>query len=621
MRNASIGRRPFRSSPHFWIAVLCVLAGLLAAVAFLQFRSTTQIDDATEDRIGGNLESLMIDWHLDFYRRFSNICVALQVGPDSGAFDDWSVFSDRFSQWRQTAQTPQLVQNLYIWETSQKTAPRLLRLDAGSSLPSVAAPPAEFEPLLSRLRLRSGNLHSGLRAWQAINSERAGKDSAQQSEPLASDPLTGWQFDQNIPAIVHPVVHHKLPMRVDDPTSREAIDWIIIILDMRTIQTRVFPALASRHFGNAVSADYSVAVAELGSSNRVLYDSAPGADGTKIDQSDAAMNIFGPPPPSVEDNFWLAVRNANSVKVQNWRHFSGPIWFPVIRYSNADNSWMLILTHRKGHLEDLVAGVRRVNLVTNGVVLLMLAAGIAVVVIAGHRAQNYAQLQMDFVASISHELRTPLTAIYSAGENLAEGVVDEKFQLQRYGSIITSQARQLIQLVDQILTFAATRSGEQRYEMRPLEVARIVELALQNTRAAVKEAGFEVEVEIASGLPLVMGDQNAIASCIQNLLANALKYSGKSRWVRVAARRANVRDGGEIQISVEDHGIGIAASELTDVFRSFYRSPRVKVAQIHGTGLGLSVAKQIAEAMGGGISVKSSLGSGTTFTIHLPCIG
>jgi signal transduction histidine kinase len=596
------------------------MTALLATVAFMQYRSTTQIVEATEARIGGSLESLLFDWHFDFYRRFSAICVSLQVGPDSGAFDDWSIFRDRYAQWRRTSQTPQLIQNLYIWETSQKTAPRLLSLDAETGPPRVAALPAGFGPLLSRLRSRSGNLQSGLRAWQASASEYPRRNTSVRYQPLENDPLTGWQFEQNIPAIVHPIVHHKLPMRVDDPTSPEAIDWIILVLDFHTIQTQILPALSLSHFGPPSRADYAIAVTEIGNPNRVLYDSAPDGGGTRIEESDAAMNIFGPPPSSVEDDFWVAVKNANAIKVKDWHHFSGPIWFPVIRYATPDAPWMLILNHRAGHFEDLLARVRRINLLANSIALLLLAAGIVFVVIAGLRAQEYARLQMDFVASISHELRTPLTAIYSAGENIADGVVETKSQLQHYGSIITSQTRQLINLVDQILTFASTRRGEKHYEMQPLEIAQIIALALQNAESTIRAAGFEVEIDIAPGLPRVSGDLNAFASCIQNLLANAAKYGGKSRWMRISARPAVANLAGEVEISVEDRGIGIAPSEWTAIFEPFYRSPLVKAAQIHGTGLGLAVTKEITEAMGGRISVKSSLGVGTTFTLHLPSI-
>jgi two-component system sensor histidine kinase SenX3 len=609
---------PLRKEPFLWIGVLSILAGLLGLVAVMQYRFTTRASEAAEDRIGGNVESLMINWHLDLYQRFSAICVALQVGPDSGAFDDWSVFSDRYGQWRRTAQIPGLVQNLYIWETSRRGSPQLLRLDAGSTAPQPVVPEPGFAALLQRLQSRSSTLYSGLRAWQAMDAKRLSSRAGSRDAFLSSDSFTGWQFDQSIPALVHPIVHHRLPSDEGEPRSDEAVDWMLVALDWKTIETQILPELEKRHFEVAGKADYSVEVAALGNPNRVLYESSGNTREPKMDESDAAMDIFGPPPQSTENNFWEAVKNANAVKVQNWRHFSGPIWFPVFQYTTGQNPWMLVLTHRTGRLEDMVANVRRVNLFASGIVLLLLAASVSLVALAAHRARTFARLQMEFVASVSHELRTPLTAIYSAGENLADGVIEKKAQLQSYGFMITAQARQLIDLVDQILSFASTRSGEKHHQMRLLDVSEIFESAIENGSAMRQANGFFIEREIQPDLPLVRGDLSAITSCLQNLLVNAVKYSGSSHWIRVSARL--VEDGGirMIEISVEDRGIGIDSADLGRIFKPFYRSPRVKAAQIHGTGLGLAVAKELAEAIGGNLTVSSVLGVGSTFTLHLP---
>jgi len=606
----------FQTPSFFWIVLFCVMTGLLATVAVTQIRATREMVEATEIRIGGDLESRMMDWHLDFFRQFSDICVAFQVGPDSAEFDDWRIFTRRYKDWRLTAQHPQLVQAVYIWETSQKTT-WLAQLDPSAKV-SEAQPPGNLNPLLQRLKSRSSSIDSGLRAWQPIDSAPPQSAASTPHHPLQYYALTGWQFDPNIPAIVHPIVHHKLPLRIDAPASPAAIDWIIIVLDVRTIQSQILPNLALRDFGPSHRDDYSIAVASLGDPYRVLYESSPHRSGIALDQSDAAMNIFGPPPASLEGESWEALRNANSLKVQNWRRFSSPIWFPVISYSDRASPWMLILIHRNGHLADVVNRARRADLLTNGAVFLLLAAGITIGAIAGHRAQSYARMEMQFIASVSHELRTPLTALYSAGENLADGVVKEEAQLRSYGAIITTQARQLTLLVDQILDFSATVQRPRHYTMRPLEVKQIVDFALQNVRAAIHEAGFTVQLDIASDLPPVRGDLNALASCIQNLLLNAVKYSGKSRWVRVSAQQVPVRNGFEVNISVEDREIGIAPSELAQIFKPFYRSSQVKKAQIHGTVLGLALAKGIVEAMGGRLTVKSALGTGSIFTLHLP---
>jgi signal transduction histidine kinase len=231
-----------------------------------------------------------------------------------------------------------------------------------------------------------------------------------------------------------------------------------------------------------------------------------------------------------------------------------------------------------------------------------------------------AKMQMDFVASVSHELRTPLAVISSAADNIADGVVSGKEQLQRYGSTIRNQSRQITELVNQILLFASTRDGQNRYVLRPIQVSELIHTVLDNTSELTRAAGFEITQNVEPGLPAVMVDPVALSKSLQNLLVNAVKYSGNSRWIGINASlaRSPERSHKEVRISVRDRGMGIDHSELGHVFEPFYRSPRVSAAQIHGTGLGLPLAKNIVEAMGGRISVDSELGVGSVFTLHLP---
>lgn len=235
-------------------------------------------------------------------------------------------------------------------------------------------------------------------------------------------------------------------------------------------------------------------------------------------------------------------------------------------------------------------------------------------------AMRLAKLQMDFVASVSHELRTPLAVICASAQNIADGVVDEKEQLAKYGSVIRHHSRQLTDLVNQILLFASTHEGRNRYTLRPVEIESIVASVLRNTRELAEEAGFVVEQNIAPELPHVMADFSAVCQCLQNLVVNALKYGAKNPRIAIRAFSTHGENGkaDEVWISVEDHGIGIDSSELKQIFEPFYRSPVVTAAQIHGTGLGLPLAKSIAEAMGGKITVVSKVGTGSRFTLHLP---
>ena len=331
--------------------------------------------------------------------------------------------------------------------------------------------------------------------------------------------------------------------------------------------------------------------------------------------SDSVMNIFGPPPESTEGSFWQTVKNSRSIRGEQWRSFSGPVWFPVIQGTQAGGPWLLVLQHRTGPLEATITKVWRGNLIIGGVILLLLATSTILVVVASQQAQNLASLQMDFVTSVSHELRTPLAAILSAGENMTDGFVPN---LALYGTLITTQSRQLMDLVDQILLFASVRAGKLPYSVRPVRLAEIFEDVRKNLVAVSEQAGFTVDFRPPGPAVWVLGDSKAIARCMQNLIGNAMKYSGKSRWIGVYAEESESRGHREVRISVQDRGVGIHAAELHHVFRPFYRSPEVVAAQINGTGLGLSVAKHIAESMGGRISVTSEVGVGSTFTLHFP---
>jgi len=242
-------------------------------------------------------------------------------------------------------------------------------------------------------------------------------------------------------------------------------------------------------------------------------------------------------------------------------------------------------------------------------------------IITSMRAQRLAKLPMDFVTAVSHELRTPLTVISSAAENIAHGVVEGKPQLEQYGAVIGNQARKLFEMVEQILLFAAIREGHQRYTLRPIEVTDILDAALTSTAGLVRTAQFRVEQNIEPNLPQILGDISALSQCLQNLITNALKYGKEQRWIGIEARlAAHGISAKEIQISVSDRGIGIDSGELPHVFEPFYRSPSVMAAQIHGTGLGLPLAKSIVAAMKGRITVHSEPGNGSTFTLHLPYI-
>ena len=234
-------------------------------------------------------------------------------------------------------------------------------------------------------------------------------------------------------------------------------------------------------------------------------------------------------------------------------------------------------------------------------------------------AVQLAKLQMDFVASVSHELRTPIAAILSAAENLRDEFVTKRDDIIQTSSLITDQAEQLGNLVDQVLSFASTAESNQLHPSGDLRIDEVVDDALRSTSSLLQQAGFAVERQIQPGLPTVVGDFSVLSQCLQNLIVNAVKYSTGSRWVRISAGMDERSR--QIQLRVHDHGMGIHDSDLPHIFEPFYRSPEVVTARIKGTGLGLSIAKRSAEVFGGTLAVSSQIGVGTVFTISLPAVG
>lgn len=286
-----------------------------------------------------------------------------------------------------------------------------------------------------------------------------------------------------------------------------------------------------------------------------------------------------------------------------------------------DFGWTLVAKHREGSLETAVAGLRRRNLALSFGSLLLLAASMALITVSARRAQRLARLQIDFVAGISHELRTPLAVICSAGDNLAEGVIaDSSRSARKYGELIRSEGRKLAGMIEQILQFAGAQRGHRPYNLRPARPNDIADAALDQAQPMIEAAGFSVEKCLAPDLPRVNVDAAALSRAIQNLIQNALKYSGESRWLAIRTVKTGAKRGAEVQIIVEDKGMGIGSEDLPHIFEPFYRGDATAAAQIHGTGLGLFMVREALVSMGGNISAKSAPGAGSTFTIHLPAL-
>ena len=606
----------------FWPLVLSGMVALLAVLAFLQYRWTNEATAAYEMRIGAELESLMMKWHGDLYGEFSAICTAMQVGPDSGARDTWNDYLERYVEWNNALphetlpnvyRNPDLVQTVYIWDTNLDAQPQLFRLNEDKKKIEIAEVPQNLQTLLARLRAHSTSLSTSLLVWQL---RRQGEGTSSAVGPVTSSPgvttNTGWLFDETVPAIVHPIFQRD----GRSLNGQSPVDWMVIVLDLNALRKRILPELATRYFGGLEGLDYKVAVIAKGAQPEVIYSSDPKFGIHEVDTADASLNIFGSSEEDAQAHIRQA-RTARSLRSTEWHNFYGSVWFPVIEYEFHPSPWVLAIQRRAGPLQDVINGVRQKNLAVSAFLLLLLALTLALLTMAGIRAQKFNKLQMDFVASVSHELRTPLTAIFSAAENIKDGVIHDKSGLAYYGSMVMGQSRQLMEYVDRILLFASIRSGKDRYNIRPLHISEILQRVRKNMAHLIIEESCIIEEVIEPGLPCILGDLLAVCGCLENLITNAIKYGGIDRRIRISAGLQTTKNGKEVAVSIQDRGIGIQSSQLKQIFEPFYRSPEARLAQIPGTGLGLSVCKHLAEAMGGRISVNSEVGVGSVFTLHL----
>jgi signal transduction histidine kinase len=291
----------------------------------------------------------------------------------------------------------------------------------------------------------------------------------------------------------------------------------------------------------------------------------------------------------------------------------------VIAFNDASGRWLLRLVSRAGSLDLAVANLRRRNLAISSTILALLAVSVGFLLVSTRRAQRLAAQQVEFVASVSHELRTPLSVIRSAGENLADGIVEEREQVRRYGALIANEGRTLGTMVEQVMEYAGLQSDQPGWRKEPVDVRAVVDEAVAGARRAVDGADAAIETVVPEDLPRINGDRAALVRAVQNLVENALKYgvSPDGRFVSVRVTGPAPEAGAGLRIEVADRGPGVDAGERRRIFEPFVRGRAAAAARVAGNGLGLSIVRRVAEAHGGRVEVRSASGPGAVFTLVL----
>jgi two-component system phosphate regulon sensor histidine kinase PhoR len=225
-----------------------------------------------------------------------------------------------------------------------------------------------------------------------------------------------------------------------------------------------------------------------------------------------------------------------------------------------------------------------------------------------------AAMKSDFVSTVTHELKTPLALIRLVGDTLSMGRYSSPDTIRDYARLLSQEGHRLTRLVDNLLTYARVTDVHARYCFEPLELEELVEDALDRFHPRLAETGFVVAVEVPDDLPRIRADRTALLQALDNLVDNAIKYSGDRRSLAIRGQPA----GAFVRLEVADRGHGIAAEDIGRVFEKFFRARGAKAG---GSGLGLAIVRRVMADHGGTVSIASPPGEGTTVRLTLPVAG
>ena len=234
---------------------------------------------------------------------------------------------------------------------------------------------------------------------------------------------------------------------------------------------------------------------------------------------------------------------------------------------------------------------------------------------AMHHAENAARAKAQFLANMSHEIRTPMNGVLGFAELLRRQ--DLQGDAAHYAELIERSGRSMMLLLNDILDISKIESGQLSINREPVEVARVAEDCVKLHAAQAERAGIALDFECDSGVPeQLVTDQLRLRQILSNLIGNAVKFTEQG-GVSVSL----LREGGQLAVSVEDTGIGIDPSRFERIFDPFMQAESETTRRYGGTGLGLSISRQLAQLLGGTLTVDSMPGIGSRFTLRLPVVG
>ena len=230
--------------------------------------------------------------------------------------------------------------------------------------------------------------------------------------------------------------------------------------------------------------------------------------------------------------------------------------------------------------------------------------------------QRVNKIRRDFVANVSHELKTPATSLKLLAESLEETIEEDPDQARLFAAQLKKETEQLAQLITDLLDLARLESEERPEYPNLVDVRGVLMTVLVRMRRVARRKNIALQWKRfgKAAQYTVRGDETQLISMFTNLVDNAINYTPPGGRVEVTGGM----EGSEIVIEIADTGIGIPEGKLSRIFERFYRVDKARSKATGGTGLGLSIVKHVAENHGGRVTVESTLGEGSVFTVHLP---
>jgi two-component system, OmpR family, phosphate regulon sensor histidine kinase PhoR len=310
----------------------------------------------------------------------------------------------------------------------------------------------------------------------------------------------------------------------------------------------------------------------------------------------------------------ITLTNSSLLKVAGTdRDLVGRTPLEVFRRPELENAVKAVLGGESVQTVEITAGANRVlqaNVapVTNASGNVGSAVAVFLDLTEIRRAER---MRRDFVANVSHEFKTPLTSIRGYTETLLSGAKDDPRIATDFLGIIERNARHLEALVRDLLVLARLEA-ELPATRDQFDLMSIIKEQMAARKNVLAERSIEISVDCPA--IQIQADRARLTTALSNLIDNAILYNRPGGQIRILADTLN----GIVNISVADTGNGIPSDELSRIFERFYRVDKARTRDSGGTGLGLSIVKHAIESQGGTISVTSKIGSGSTFTIHLP---